>query len=375
MSNDAGMEFDALIIGGGFYGSTIASYLKNIIGMKRVALIEKEKNLLERASLHNQGRVHNGYHYPRSVKTAFRSKINYPNFLRDRKTAIRNDFINLYAIAINNSKVNAKQYARFCNEFGGTIRTAESNLKKLFNPRLLEEVFVANECVFNAEKLAELAKEELKKAGVQVYYDTNATGISYKKDHLSLTVESNLGKVSSVTSKYIFNCTYSGINQFSGSFLGIKTKLKHEITEISIIKVPDTLKDIGITVMDGSFFSLLPLASTRFHTLSHVRYTPHVSWEDNPSINPYKKLRDYPCSSRFNRMIRDSSRYVPSLENAQYIDSYYEIKTVLAKNEIDDGRPILFERMENLPGCYSVLGGKIDNIYDVLEYINAEVFR
>ena len=373
MSNNDAIEFDALVIGGGFYGSTIASYIKNKIGMKRVALFEKEKTLLKRASLHNQGRVHNGYHYPRSVKTAFRSKINYPIFLSDWKSAIKDDFINLYGIASNNSKVNAKQYLRFCGEFGGTIKIAESNLKKLFNPRLLEEVFLVNECVFNANKLAELANEELKNAGVQIFFETNAKGISYNKDHLSLTIESNLGKASSINSKFIFNCTYSGINQFSGSFLGTKTSLKHEITEICLIKVPDILKDIGVTIMDGSFFSMLPSASRDCHTLSHVRYTPHISWEDSPNTDPYEKLKGYAYNSRFNRMIRDSCRYVPSIVNAKYIDSYFEIKTVLAKNEIDDGRPILFEKMENLPGCYSVLGGKIDNIYDVLEYLNAEV--
>ena len=27
-----------------------------------------------------------------------------------------------------------------------------------------------------------------------------------------------------------------------------------------------------------------------------------------------------------------------------------------------------------MPGCYSVLGGKIDNIYDVLEKLDAEAF-
>jgi hypothetical protein len=47
---------------------------------------------------------------------------------------------------------------------------------------------------------------------------------------------------------------------------------------------------------------------------------------------------------------------------------------VLIKNEGDDGRPILFEKHAALAGCYSVLGGKIDNIYDVLEKMNEEVF-
>jgi hypothetical protein len=35
----------------------------------------------------------------------------------------------------------------------------------------------------------------------------------------------------------------------------------------------------------------------------------------------------------------------------------------------------LFEKHSELPGCYSVLGGKIDNIYDVLEKLDAEDFK
>jgi hypothetical protein len=44
------------------------------------------------------------------------------------------------------------------------------------------------------------------------------------------------------------------------------------------------------------------------------------------------------------------------------------------KNEGDDGRPILFEKYAASDGLYSILGGKIDNIYDVLEKLDAETF-
>ena len=71
-------------------------------------------------------------------------------------------------------------------------------------------------------------------------------------------------------------------------------------------------------------------------------------------------------------MLRDVGRYIPEVLKAKHIDSLFEIKTVLVKNEGDDGRPILFEKHTDLPGCYSVLGGKIDNIYDVLEKFDAE---
>jgi hypothetical protein len=68
-------------------------------------------------------------------------------------------------------------------------------------------------------------------------------------------------------------------------------------------------------------------------------------------------------------------RYLPLVVKAKYVESLFEIKTVLQKNESDDGRPILIERHEELAGCYSILGGKIDNIYDVLEKLDEEDFN
>jgi hypothetical protein len=74
-------------------------------------------------------------------------------------------------------------------------------------------------------------------------------------------------------------------------------------------------------------------------------------------------------------MVRDASRYLPDIKTSKYIDSIYEVKTVLVANENNDGRPILFEKSEKIPGLYSVLGGKIDNIFDVIEKLNNENIR
>ena len=43
----------------------------------------------------------------------------------------------------------------------------------------------------------------------------------------------------------------------------------------------------------------------------------------------------------------------------------FEVKTVLPQSEHDDSRPILFKRCGELPGLVSVMGGKIDNVYDL----------
>ena len=369
-------ELDAVIIGGGFYGAAIAVYLAKSRGLPRVMVIEREPELLKRASYCNQARVHNGYHYPRSFTTAFRSRVNRPRFISDWPQAISSDFVKLYAIARRNSKVTAKQFERFCNEIGAKIAPAGEEFKRLFEPRLIENVFIVEESAFDATKLASWAVEELTKSGVRICTSTCAISISRSMSSKSINVgiESESGGVSFLNSRYVFNCTYSGLNQFMGDFKGIQTRIKQEVAEMALMRVPEALKNIGVTLMDGPFFSLMPFPDRGLHTLSHVRYTPHFSWTDESGINPYRRLEEYERETRVDRMVRDAGRYLPSILKANYIESLFEVKTVLVKNEGDDGRPILFEKHVEVPGCYSILGGKIDNIYDVLERLDEESF-
>jgi glycine/D-amino acid oxidase-like deaminating enzyme len=364
---------EAIVIGGGFYGAAIAIYLVKQRGFKHVRLIEREATLLSRASYNNQARVHNGYHYPRSFTTAYRSRINLPRFVHDWPQAIKQDFTKLYAIARRNSKVTAKQFERFCWEIGAKIQPAPDSLSALFEPRLIEAVFMVEEYSFDSTQLSMWANTELSACGVKVQLETQVTSI-YQHSQQDLTVETqNKTGQQQIHCQYIFNCTYSGLNQLHGDFHGIKKGLKHEITEMALMELPDSLRSLGITVMDGPFFSMMPFPARGLHTLSHVRYTPHLHWNDKAGINPYQKLQNYDRATRADRMVRDVARYMPDIVKAKHIDSLFEIKTILIKNEGDDGRPILFEKHDDLPGCYSILGGKIDNIYDVLEKLDSEL--
>lgn len=364
--------YDAIVIGGGFYGAAIAIYLKTRRGFANVLLIEREPDLLLRASYNNQARVHNGYHYPRSFTTAFRSRVNLPRFVQDYPQVVKRDFTKLYAIARRNSKVTARQFRRFCHEIGAKLEPASESHKKLFETRLIEEVFLVEEYAFDACRLAEWARQELKECGVEVRLSIRVQSI--KKAQNGLTVECEGDTPEGMNGRYVFNCTYSGLNQFSGDFPGTQIKLKHEITEMALIQASPELADLGVTVMDGPFFSMMPFPGRGLHTLSHVRYTPHFSWLDQAEVDPYQRLASYHHETRVERMVRDVERYMPAIADAKYVESLFEVKTVLVKNEGDDGRPILFERHVSLPNCYSILGGKIDNIYDALEKLDAESF-
>jgi glycine/D-amino acid oxidase-like deaminating enzyme len=368
-------RYNAIIIGGGFYGAAIAVYLARDRGIRNILLVEKEVSLLARASYNNQARVHNGYHYPRSFTTAYRSRVNLPKFVRDWPQAVKTDFTKLYAIARRNSKVTARQFERFCREIGAKIEPADEQHRRLFNPRLIEDIFAVEEYAFDSTQIAEWARTELLEHGIEVLLESRVLEI--KKDDsegLQVLVDIAGGAPTRITSDYVFNCTYSGLNHINGHFPGVATGLKQEITEMALIAAPTVLENVGITVMDGPFFSLMPFPARGLHTLSHVRYTPHLTWRDEPGIDPYEKLDRYESETRVERMTRDVARYLPAILDAHYVESLFEVKTVLLKNEGDDGRPILFEKYSALPGCYSVLGGKIDNIYDVLEKLDGESF-
>lgn len=366
--------YDAVVIGGGFYGATIAVYLAKQRGLKRIVLVEQESALMTRASFNNQARVHNGYHYPRSFTTAYRSRINLPRFVADWPSAVHKNFTKLYAVARRNSKVTARQFDRFCRDIGAPLESAPPPLKSLFDPRLIEEVFLVEEYAFDSTQLAGWATRELQESSVQLRFRTRVTEISKAIDApLQVITRNENSRIERLPCNRVFNCTYSGLNTFAGNFPGLSTGLKHEITEMALMQMPPALEGLGVTVMDGPFFSIMPFPARNLHTLSHVRYTPHLNWQDNAGVDPYDKLKQYKYESRTDRMIRDAGRYIPALLGARHVDSLLEVKTVLLKNEGDDGRPILFEEHWQLPGCFSVLGGKIDNIYDVLERLDESV--
>jgi glycine/D-amino acid oxidase-like deaminating enzyme len=366
------MIWDALVIGGGFYGTAIATYLKTR-GLARVLLVERTAELLTCASANNQARIHNGYHYPRSLTTAFRSHANFPRFVADYPIAVCRTFTKLYAIARRNSHVTARNFERFCAEIGAPLELAPPHLRRLFEPRLVEEVFLVEEYAFDVNALRRTAHNALRHAGIDVRLNSRVNSLRTASGGISVEVVPQDGLSHTFISRTVFNCTYSGLNQLTGSFPRTRTNLKHEIAELALVEMPPELAHLGVTMMDGAFFSTMPFpARGPLHSLSHVRYTPHESWLDAPALDPYARLNTSERRTRVDRMVRDACRYMPLLGGVRYVDSIFEVKTVLVKNEADDGRPILFERHSELPGCYSILGGKLDNIYDVLEKLEAE---
>lgn len=365
-------SYDALIVGGGFYGCSIASYLHHVFGRKKVLIVEREDALLQRASFNNQARIHNGYHYPRSFTTAFRSRINLQPFYKKYLDCVDQTFTKIYAIARKKSKVTARQFERFCHSIGAVLRKPSPKVASYFSKDLIEAVFEVEESAFNASILATQMKQELDAPGIDIWFESIVKAIHEQPSGPMEVTISREGVQQKVKAPLIFNCTYAGLDSIEGDFGALRATLKYEIAEIGLVQLPDELACLGITVMDGPFFSTMPFPAYKLHSLSHVRYTPHLFWtsDEHPELDPYKVMDAYHKRSQVEYMIRDASRYIPMMKEATFQKTLFEVKVVLMANEIDDGRPILFEPHRTIPGVYSVLGGKIDNIFDVFEAVS-----
>lgn len=373
MGNDIKPSYDVLVIGGGFYGAYIAEHFAKM--GKSVTLCEKEDNLMLRASFSNQARVHNGYHYPRSILTALKSRISFPRFNEEFKECIDDSFDKYYLIGKSLSKITASQFQGFCKRIGAPCEPASKSIKGLINQKLVENTFKTIEYAFDAVKLRKTMFIRLQNAGVKIMLSTTVESVKKSDSGLQVTLTTLLDEPLNIRAKQVFNCTYSMINSVTSKSELDTIPLKHEMTEICLVDVPVELKGIGITVMCGPFFSTMPFPSTDFHTFSHVRYTPHYDWFDKSGVDFFDGHNYHATSkhhSAWRKMQQDAARYIPILSECEYKSSLWEVKTILPQSEADDSRPILFKQNYGLKGFHCVMGGKIDNIYDVIDVISSK---
>ncbi|WP_455206795.1 FAD-dependent oxidoreductase [Kaarinaea lacus] len=365
-------SYDALIIGGGFFGMYLAEHMAR--AGKTVLLCEKESAFMQRASLINQARVHNGYHYPRSLLTAFRSRASFSRFVAEFDECIEDSFASYYAIGKVLSKVTANQFEQFCRRIGASCEPAPYRISRLMSSNLIDQVYLTREYAFDAVRLQELMKSRLDSADVECQLNVRVHSVRYDSGllHANLKIQKPEVEECSVTARQVFNCAYSMTNKvLIESSLDI-IPLKHELAEICLVEAPPELANIAITVMCGPFFSVMPFPVKNLHSFSHVRYTPHYAWYDrdyDSYHDAHELLNVSEKRSSWQSMIHDAQRYLPILSQCHFRESLWEVKTVLPRSEIDDSRPILFRPDHGLPGFHCVMGGKIDNVYDAVEVI------
>ncbi|MEO0397852.1 MAG: FAD-binding oxidoreductase [Pseudomonadota bacterium] len=359
-------RYDFVVVGGGFYGCCLALFARSV--SERVLLIEQEPRLMERGSRVNQARVHTGFHYPRSFVTALRSLSLHARFAADFPEAIDQTFSMLYAVARRKSKVSPQRFFRMYRSMNAPIEPADARMSALFDSDRIAGVFKCFETAFDYRALRDGLKARLEAAGVTCLLGQGVDCFEMSAEDVRVVLSGG----GAVRGGHIINATYAQINAALQASGLEALPLKHEFAEIALVVPPPELRGLAVTVMDGPFFSFMPFPAEERYSLTHVRYTPHFTWTDRPGgPAAYSLAKTLPQHSKWRHMTADARRYLPVMGAVQYDRSLFDVKTVLTKNERDDGRPILFHRHRDAPRVISIMGGKIDNIYDLFTVFRA----
>ncbi len=373
-------RYDAIIIGGGIFGCYAALYLAGK-GM-RVLLLEKEARLFQKASLVNQARLHGGYHYPRSVATARMSDTYKERFTAEHKPFIHTAFEKYYAIDRYGSFTDAGQFERFCHHLNIPCKRVHEH--PLFNFHRLEALFLTVEHSFDPVLLSAWYRQRIAaQPAIHLRLNTQVKDAQADTDEWLVETVTNEGQnlhYARVQAPIVINATYAATNAINRLFGVPSLALTHEISEIAFAASPQ-LRDIGLTVMDGPFGSIMPYGRSGLLSISSVAYTHHaISYDDLPTFACQQPTDDPYCQpaapgicttcprrphTNAHKMIAQMRQYLAEDVQLQYLFSYFTIKTKLKASYIDDGRPTEISLLRERPRFYCLFAGKVNSIYEI----------
>lgn len=372
-------RYDKIIIGAGIYGLYSALFCGR--RGEHVLVLECDGTAFSRATYINQARVHQGYHYPRSISTALKSAGYFERFNTDYAFCINQSFDQIYATSSQYSWSDGGQFKKFCQT--AHIPCEELHPGRYFREGMCDGAFLTREYTYDAQILKDYFLEQLAsyQANVDLRFHVTITEIEQQGNAYCVRTKSG----ETYETAFLLNATYAGANQIL-SMLGFeKFGIKYELCEIILCDVNERLKGIGFTVMDGPFFSIMPFGKTGLHSLTSVTFTPHAtSYEGLPTFSCQEKsggfcsplrlgnCNDCPARPRtaFPYMATLARKYLLDDYAFRYKGSLFSMKPILMSSEIDDSRPTVVRTYSKHPTFVSVLSGKINTVYDLDEVLS-----
>ncbi len=373
------MKYDKIIIGAGLYGLYAANFSAD--KGENVIVLEFDDEAVSRATYVNQARVHNGYHYPRSYSTAIKSAKYFQRFNDDFPFSVNSKFRKIYATSSKYSWTSAEQFIKFSN--AANIKCEEINSREYFKTGLVDGAFDTQEYTYDAMDIKKYYMNTLSEKSDKVKIQYGARIEKIELDELNKTYNVHLKDGSVLETEYVLNATYASTNQIAEMMGFEKFKIKYELCEIILCKTSEKIKDVGITVMDGPFFSVMPFGHTGLHSLTSVTFTPHKTSFDllptfdcqksNVTCNPLQLDNCNLCpnkpKSAWDYMYKLARKYLNNDIDLYYEESLFSMKPILMASEIDDSRPTVIKQFSTNPTFVSVLSGKINTIYDLDEVL------
>lgn len=369
-------QYDKIVIGAGLYG--LYSALFCCKRGQKVIVLECDCAPFRRATYINQARVHQGYHYPRSISTAIKSAGYFERFNKDYDFCINREFKKVYATASAYSWTNGEQFKKFCK--AANILCEELHPESFFKPNMCDGAYRTREYTYDAMILKKYFLEKLASyTNLQIKYGVNIKRIEKLQDVYAVFADDE-----EYRAQFVLNATYAGTNQVLDMLGYEKFRIKYELCEIILCDVNEKLNQYGFTVMDGPYFSIMPFGKTGLHSLTSVAFTPHAtSYDDVPTFACQGRSQGF-CSTfrlgncndcpakpktAFPYMERLAKKYLRDEFGFRYRSSLFSMKPILTSSEIDDSRPTVIRTYSQNPTFIGVLSGKINTVYDLDEVL------
>jgi L-2-hydroxyglutarate oxidase LhgO len=170
------------IIGGGFYGCYIAYKISDCYPKIEISIYEKNNKLLLESAINNQYRLHQGFHYPRSIKTIRQTKVGFKQFCKEFKKFIFFPKKNYYLIH-KKSRVAIKEYKQIYKK--QNLKFKNLSLNKISFLKDISQYSGAIKVSEGVIKLSSLYNYINKKIfsnnNTKIFYNSNVIRINKKK--------------------------------------------------------------------------------------------------------------------------------------------------------------------------------------------------
>jgi hypothetical protein len=354
------------IFGGGIFGITIFLILRKK-GLN-CYLYEKEKELLTGASTKNLNRVHLGYHYPRDKETVRQSKKGFDSFTKFYSKSILKNFNNYYAIA-KSSKVKPKTYEKFLNEVKlKYIKIIPDRFK--FKTNYIDSIYKVNEPIYSWSLLKKQIDNMIGKNRNRIFLNSFVKNNRYKKNKYFFETN-NKTNVSDI----VINATYEGSNSISKNITNLKN-FEYQVTNVMEINCKK-LKSMGFALMDGPFFSFLPMGKKKNkHILYHVKHSVlkkeintqfKLGWlKKNQSLKKIIRL-----SNR--KTLEDVKKFLPEIDIIKVVRNYISARVLLTKTGRTAKRISFFK--ESRKNYFEIHSGKVDHCVDLAQKIYKTIYK
>ena len=305
-----------VIVGCGMYGCVVG-WILHRKGIE-FRMMDRTNAFFRGSSGKNQYRLHTGLHYPRSRSTQEECIRGYSKFKRYFPEAVQSvDSYYVFHPDGFSFTYDSRQKEELQFE---EIRAGDFP----FQTTLSVPILKTNEFVIDCDELSQFFRNHLSRYLVK--YDESEINNQENK---------------------IIDCTYGSLYPHPDYRDEFCTLLEYKVRNSEQFG-----RKVGITVMDGNFFSLFPSMRENEYTLSHVY------WSRNVENRPEHELR-----ARMEACVNDIFPDLMDTLGLEFVGSFTSRK-VKPVNSPEDNRSVCVYYPRE--GVMSIVGGKMTGVFDAI---------